>query len=127
MFRYFLFLLLYICPVPELKTFFYRSTGMSIGKNVYIAPTVYIDVINPALIEIKDNVMIGMGVSLIIHERTLKTFTIGRIKIGYNVSIGGSTLIRNGVSIGDNAELDSMLNITKNVRTDETIIHQRNK
>lgn len=126
MIRYFISIFMYVLPFPGIKVFFYRMIGVKIGKNVYIGPAVYIDIINPKLITIGNNVMIGMGVSMVIHERTMKTLSVGRIDIKDNATIGGDTLIRPGVSIGEGAELDAKLNVTSSVRKDEKIVNYRN-
>jgi acetyltransferase-like isoleucine patch superfamily enzyme len=124
--RYSISAILYPMPFSRIKVFFYRACGMKIGKNVYIAPAVYIDILRPQLISIGDNVMIGMGVNIVAHERTLKMLSMGRVKIGSNVTIGGMTIIRNGVTIGDDVEIDMKCNITKSVPRGRRIVAYRN-
>lgn len=126
MIRYCLSTIMYPMPFSSLKVFFYRLFGAKIGVNVYIGPAVYLDIIKPRLITIGNNVMLGMGTSMVIHERTMKTLTVGRIEIKDNVTIGGITLIRPGVTISDNAEVDAMLNVTKNVMKGEKLVNYRN-
>ena len=117
--------LLYSSPFSRLKVIFYRMAGVSIGRNVYIAPGVYIDIMFPKLVSIGSNVIIGMGTSIVSHERTIKVLTIGRVDIGNNVAIGGLTLIRCGVKIGDGAEIDAMMNITRNLKKGERATKRR--
>jgi acetyltransferase-like isoleucine patch superfamily enzyme len=124
--RYLLSITLYPLPFSGLKVFFYRLCGTHIGKNVYISPAVYIDMINPALVTIGNNVMIGMGAKIAVHERTMETLSLGRVTIGDNVTIGGLSIIRLATSIGENARIDMMCNITKNVPPNTVLIGGRN-
>jgi len=124
--RYSISTILYPMPFSRIKVLFYRMCGMKIGKNVYIAPAVYIDILRPQLISIGDNVMIGMGANIAAHERTLRILSMGRVRIGNNVTIGGMTIIRNGVTIGDDVEIDMKCNITKSVPRGRRIVAYRN-
>jgi len=124
--RYLLSIALYPFPFSELKVLFYRLCGTRIGKNVYLSPAVYIDMINPALVTIGNNVMIGMGATIAVHERTMETLSLGRVSIGNNVTIGGLSILRHATCIGENARIDMMCNITKNVPPDTVIIGCRN-
>jgi acetyltransferase-like isoleucine patch superfamily enzyme len=124
--RYFLSIMLYPLPFSGLKTFFYRLCGVRIGKNVYISPAVYIDMINPALVTIGNNVMIGMGATIAVHERTMETLSLGRVSIGNNVTIGGLSVLRHATAVGDNARIDMMCNITRNVPPNATALGCRN-
>ena len=124
--RYLASLALYINPFPGFKVFVYRRMGMKIGRNVYISPGVYLDIVHPELLELGDNVIIGMGASIATHERSMHTMTLGRVTIGNNVVVGGLSLIRAGVRIGDGAEIDAMMNITRSVKAGARVVASRN-
>jgi acetyltransferase-like isoleucine patch superfamily enzyme len=121
MLRYMISAVLYGLPFSGLKIFFYRICGVTIGKNVYFGPAVYLDMLKPSLISIGDNVMIGMKVNIMIHERTMKTLSIGRVRVGNGVTLGGAAIIRHAVTIGDNAEIDMMCNVHRSVRKNERV------
>ena len=127
MLRYCIAVLLYPLSFSSVKIFVYRLMGVKIGRNVYIGPAVYVDVLNPRLITIGNNIMIGMGVTMVIHERTMKTLTIGRIEIKDNVTIGGATLVRAGITIENGAEIDALVNLNKNIRKHAKIINLNGK
>lgn len=83
-------------------------SGLKVGKNVTIEPTVMIDTNYPYLIEIGDNCSLAQGVKLLAHDATVFKFLgghtrLGRIKINDNVFIGTNSIILPGVQIGPNA------------------------
>jgi len=89
-----------LLPSSTLKICFYRLMGVRIGKDVYIAPGVFIDAFYPRLIEIEDDSFLGMGCHLLAHEYTSDFFRAGRVRIGKGSVIGGWSTIRCGVTIG---------------------------
>jgi acetyltransferase-like isoleucine patch superfamily enzyme len=121
MLRYMISAILYGLPFSGLKIIFYRICGVTIGKNVYFGPAVYLDMLKPSLISIGDNVMVGMKVNIMIHERTMKTLSIGRVRIGNGVTLGGAAIIRHAVTIGDNAEIDMLCSVRRSVRKNERV------
>lgn len=46
-----------------------RAKGVRVGGNVYLAYDVNIDLVYPELVEIGDNVRIGIGVIILAHNR----------------------------------------------------------
>jgi maltose O-acetyltransferase len=94
------------------KNKIYRMFGAKIGKEVYIAPGVYMDEMLPELIEIGDGTIIGKDSSLLTHEFTVKHASFGRIKIGKQVTVGAQSIIKCGIKIGDGAvvAMDSLVN-----------------
>jgi uncharacterized membrane protein len=124
--RFLVSMMLYSLPFSGLKILFFRLCGARIGNNVYISPGVYIDMINPALLTIGNNVMIGMAAKIAVHERTMETLSIGRVTIGSDVTIGGLTIVRYATTIGDHASIDMMCNITKSVPSHAVIFGNRN-
>jgi acetyltransferase-like isoleucine patch superfamily enzyme len=125
MVRYWIALALYSFPASGIKTWFYRRCGVSIGKEVYISPSVYFDAINPSLITIGDRVMIGMGAKFVVHERTMKKLSVGRINIGNDVTLGGMAIVRHAVTIGDRAEIDMMCIVGRSVPSDTKLVTTR--
>ncbi len=93
----------YFLPAGEFKNFFYRMLGMKIGKQVFISGGVTVDMGFPQLITIEDGTVIGMGATIFTHESTIAKIRIGRVRIGKRALIGINSIIRSGVSIGDNA------------------------
>jgi acetyltransferase-like isoleucine patch superfamily enzyme len=124
MMQYIISAILYSLPFSGIKKLFYRLCGAKIGKNVYIGPAVYIDMVNPSLVTIGDNSMIGMHVSIMVHERTMKTLSIGRVTIGSGVTIGGAAIVRHATKIGDDAEIDMLCNVHRSVKKGSRVANQ---
>lgn len=97
------------------KVFLYRLIGMKIGKGVFISPDVILDPHFPGLIEIGDYTIIGWGTHLFTHEFDGAGYRVGRISIGMGAVIGGFSIIRGGVRIGDNAQVASTCIVYKDV------------
>jgi acetyltransferase-like isoleucine patch superfamily enzyme len=97
------------------KVFLYRLTGMKIGKGVFISPDVILDPHFPGLIEIGDYAIIGWGTHLFTHEYSGSQYRVGRISVGAGAVIGGFSIVRGGVSIGDNAQIASTCIVYKDV------------
>jgi len=97
------------------KVALYRMIGMKIGKGVFLSPEVTLDPHFPELIEIGDYAIIGWGTSLFCHEYDGKTYRLGRITIGRGAVIGGFSVIRSGVTIGENAQVASTCIVYKDV------------
>ena len=87
----------------ELKNSVYRFFGVKIGKGAVISVDALIDPIYPELITIGDGSIIGWSVKLITHEVAIKYNRIGRINIGKKVVVGAGSIVRSGVTIGDNS------------------------
>lgn len=90
-------------PISSFKVWIYQSLGAQIGKGVYIAPRTYLDPFYPELITLEDDVLIGVGVHIFVHEYTQKGFQVGRVMIKKGAVIGACSTIRNSVTIGENA------------------------
>ena len=97
------------------KVFLYRLTGMKIGKGVFLSPDVILDPHFPELIEIGDYAIIGWGTYLFCHEYNVGKYRLGRITIGKGAVIGGFSVIRGGVTIGENAQVASTCIVYKDV------------
>ncbi|HWR72996.1 MAG TPA: hypothetical protein VN604_07485 [Nitrospirota bacterium] len=97
------------------KVFIYRLIGMKIGKGVFLSPDVILDPHFPGLIEIGDYAIIGWGTHLFCHEYSGSKYRIGRITIKRGAVIGGFSVIRGGVTIGENAQVASTCIVYKDV------------
>ncbi len=86
---------------PKLKML--RWCGAQVGHNVFISTDVWIDPTFPQLLTIEDDVMIGVGVKIALHEFRPKEFRAGRVLIRKGAVIGGFALIGQGVEIGAGA------------------------
>lgn len=108
-----------LCPSMRLKRFVFRKIlGMKIGKNVGIAPSNF-DSVFPELISIGDNSIIGNKVHIMCHEFSQDKIRLGKVEIGKNVLIGGFSVIRSGVKIGDNSTIAMCSFVNKDVPANE--------
>jgi len=104
-------------PPSEIKNSLYRSLlGVKIGKDVAISPDVILDPFFPELIEIGDGTLIGWGTRIFTHEFHLDNVLIDEIKIGKKVLIGGFSVIRPGIKIGDKSIVQSNSYVNKSVK-----------
>lgn len=115
---------IYFCmliPSARIKRFFYRAIGAKIGKNVVIAPDVFIDPFFPELVEIGDNSIIGWGTKILAHEFVLNSVRLGRVKIGRNAVIGAFSVIRCGTKVGNNSVVAMMSLVNKDIDAFEMV------
>ena len=87
-------------PSSWLKVRLYRLTGVRIGKDVYIAPGVFLDAFYPQLIELEDGCFLGIGCRILAHEYTATFFRAGQVRIGKGSVVGAWSIIRCGVTLG---------------------------
>lgn len=84
-----------------------RAKGVRIGGNVYLAYDVNIDLVCPDLVEIGDNVRIGIGVIILAHNRPSDAWLphLGqvqeRVRIERNAVIAAGAIILPGVTVGE--------------------------
>jgi acetyltransferase-like isoleucine patch superfamily enzyme len=90
-------------PLSPPKVFFYRRLGMKIGRSVYIAPGVLIDLLFPELITLEDGCVLGLGSRLLTHEITARNYRLGRVRVCRGAVVGGFSTVRSGVTIGTGA------------------------
>jgi len=111
---------------------FLQKKGVKLGKNVtfHNPRTAIIDVTQPSLIEIGNNVEITNNVTILCHDLAWSVFKqlhgeiIGsnkKVIIGNNVFIGVNTIILRGVTIGNNCVIGAGSVVTKDV-PDNTIV-----
>ena len=114
-FNYFIILICKILPPCEIKNHLYRMLGVKIGKNVSIANDSILDPIFPELIVIGDNVTIGWGSKLYTHEFTQHVARIGSIIFKKNSMLGEWSVVRPGVTVGENSLIAAMSFVNEDV------------
>jgi len=80
-----------------------RGCRAKVGRGVFISTDVWVDPAFPQLLTIEDDVMIGVGVKIALHEFRPGEFRAGRVRIRKGAIIGGFALIGHGVEIGEGA------------------------
>ena len=110
-----------LMPLSPLKVFFYRLLGVRIGRGVFISPRVVLDPGYPALIELEDDCLLGMGCRLFAHEYTATKFRIGRIRVGKGAVVGAYSTVRSGVTIGEKATVGFNSYVHRGVPAGQTV------
>jgi hypothetical protein len=90
-------------PFNAPKVALLRRLGAQVGRNVFISTDVWIDPTFPELLTVEDDVMVGVGVKIALHEFGPRHFSAGRVTIRKGAVIGGFALINHGVEIGEGA------------------------
>jgi acetyltransferase-like isoleucine patch superfamily enzyme len=90
-------------PFNAPKIALLRRRGARIGRQVFLSADVWIDPVFPQLLTIEDQVLVGQGVRIALHEFGRDRFRAGRVIIRRGAVIGGFALIGQGVEIGENA------------------------
>jgi len=104
--------LINIFSLPPIKSFYLRLIGAKIGRNVFLAGEEWLD---PCLIEIGDNSMIG-GRAMILGHIAEDKLILKKTRIGKNCLIGGETFIMPGVIIEDNVVVGAKSFVPKDKR-----------
>jgi len=105
-------LILPLVPMTFFTQMFYRIAGCKIGKNVWINTN---NVLDPYMISIGDNTVVGGEAILSPHVFENGRVTILPIRIGRNCLIGGHAYISPGVTIGDGSLIGLRAYIRKGV------------
>jgi len=92
-----------------------RWCGAKVGRNVFISTDVWIDPAFPQLLTIEDNVMVGVGVKIVLHEFRSRQFRAGRVTIRKGAVIGGFAVIGHGVEIGEGAVVAGVAAVGRDV------------
>ncbi len=108
-------------PPCELKNILYRLFGIRIGKDVVIAPYIYIDPLFPELITIEDGVLVGGTSAIISHEFFEKKIRIGKTVIKNGVQLGARSFVRAGMRIGKNSQVGVYSFVNKDVEDYEFV------
>lgn len=90
-------------PFNAPKIALLRRRGARIGRQVFLSADLWIDPVFPQLLTIEDQVLVGQGVRIALHEFGRDRFRAGRVIIRRGAVIGGFALIGQGVEIGENA------------------------
>ncbi len=108
-----------IIPCSNWISAFYRLFfRMKIGKKVAFVQ-IELDYLLPEAIEIGDDSTIGWKAKLMTHEFTQDFQRYGEIIIGKNVLVGGFSVVRCGVSIGDNSIVAACSFVNKDIPPNE--------
>jgi acetyltransferase-like isoleucine patch superfamily enzyme len=105
------YLVIYACkhvPSLTLKCWIFRCLGMRLGRNVTIASGVTMDYFFPELIEIGDNVIVGMDAMLLTHEFMHDRFRTGAVRIGANCLVGANSTLLAGITLGEGTTVAAM-------------------
>lgn len=108
-------------PSLRLKCFFYRLTGMKVGKHVSVGLAVVFDIFFPHLITVEDNTVIGYATVVLAHEFLGTEWRTGPVVIGPNVMIGANCTVLPGVRIGDGATVSAMSLVNADVPAGERV------
>lgn len=109
------------CPVHRIRPILYKLRGTTIGKNVNIAPQVFLEEGYPELITIKENTEIGPRVLITAHHTAYYTIDRGfslyrsKVIIGKNCYLGAGAIILPGVTIGDKSIIGAGSVVTKSI------------
>lgn len=98
-------------PVPLMRLI-YLALGARLGDNTYSAGLM----LDPSLIEIGANTIIGERALLVPHVIEGDRLAHYRINIGNNVTIGAHAVVLSGASVGDNAIVATGAVVTKGSR-----------
>ena len=98
-------------PVP-VKTLVYAILGTRIGTNSFSPGTI----LDPPLTEIGDNTIIGHHATLYSHAIEGSRFSLDKIVLGNNVTVGAHAIIMSDVIVGDGAIVSAGAIVRKGAR-----------
>ena len=85
-------------PVPIMRLV-YQALGTRMGANTFSAGAI----LDPPLTSFGANCIVGHDAALFSHAIEGRHFSLSRIRVGDNVTIGAMAVIMSGVTIGDGA------------------------
>lgn len=95
------------------------ARGLKVGKNLHMTGEVVFDPSHCWLIEIGNDVSIGLRVYILAHDASTKAFLgytkIGKVKIGNRVFIGAGSIVLPGVEIGDDCIIGAGSIVSKSI------------
>lgn len=114
------------CLNSETYTAFLKSKGMLLGEGCtfYDPKSNVIDISNPQLISMGNNVRIAHGVIILTHDYSWSVLCgvygealggVAPVEIGNNIFIGMNAIILKGVKIGDNVIIGAGSVVTKDI------------
>lgn len=102
-----------------------RKQGVRIGRNSSILYPSYVDGRLPYLLEIGDDVVISLYVTILTHDATSAwagdLVKVGRVRIHDHVFIGANTTVMCNVSIGPNAIVGAGSVVSRDVPPDSVV------
>ncbi len=93
-----------------LRVWLHRWRGVAIGKGVWIGYDAIIETSSPHLVEIQDNVVVGIRATIIAHFHEVRG-----VKIERDAFIGPGVIIMPGVTIGHGAVVTAGSVVTQSV------------
>lgn len=95
-------------PVWGWKIFWYRLAGVKIGRRVFLAPGVVLDLLAPQLVTIDDEAVLGMGSMINAHLYTPERIFFGRVHIGEYGVVGARAMVGNSVTVKPHGVIGSL-------------------
>lgn len=99
----------------RLRNKLYRSLGVKVGKNVFIAREVLIDDNFPELLTLEDGVVLSWRVVVLMHDTSRHPHIVTPVTIKRKALVGVGAIIMPGVIIGEYAQVGSGAVVTKDV------------
>jgi len=109
-------------PFNGPKIWLLRALGATVGDNVYISVRAYIDPLFLELLTIEDDVMIGIEARIMLHEFAIDEFRAGRVILRKGCLVGGFSLLRPGVEVGERATVGAASVVVHDVPAGATAI-----
>ena len=103
-------------PNVRIKHWLYRHVlNMEIGSHSAFAYKVVPDILNPSLIHVGENCVIGYNTTILTHEFLVDEYRTGKVYIGDNTLIGANVTILPGVTIGSNVKVGAGTVVSKSI------------
>ena len=99
----------------------FRRHGAYIGKRVWIGSRVVTDWPFAQFLEVQDDVTLGDGTNIILHDATLTVVTgdvparFGKVTIGRGTCLGHQVTVMPGVTIGEQSLIGACSLVTKDI------------
>lgn len=110
----------------EVISTYYRKQGVKVGANCIICS--FMELSEPYLVEIKDDVVISSEVSIVTHDHSInkvikdKSNLFGKVVIGNNCFVGQRSVLLYGVELADNIIVAAGSVVTKSFKESNIII-----
>jgi len=80
-------------PFSSWKVFWYRRAGTRIGKDVFIAPGVVVDLLFPQLVTLEDEAVLGLGAIVVAHIYTPDRIVVAPAVVERRALLGGRAIL----------------------------------